>query len=405
MGLQKEKVSCATNFLEAKKIPVCQLVRKIENYEFINDQLQNEHEVQEQSNVEGIILIDVTHDKPTDVTKIHETDQIVTEDLHFENKFQEHSNEKDTFADRDDNGIDITEIIDTENVSLLLGIPDEEIPIIFVNTPDKANHDAVFGDVLTENNDINQVQHTLNPNLAPEINVIGESISENSFLNSERNSQRMETTLVTTPTKVDSELKETNSTVLEKEMPLYQNVTDESIPTPFKKFLFWPTPKENIAKRKLKDKVPAVATSSQWQQYYNRKEEKKKQEEQLKMQRKEKRTIQKEIDVENKKKKVKIADLQPSIRRTSIRRVATKLQKAKRDLFSKKKSSARSASTDFPATEPSTSKPFEESWHCAICDTEDQLDMRLCSSCLKYFHENCVGLTEDDEDEFQCPFC
>ncbi|CAG9769774.1 unnamed protein product [Ceutorhynchus assimilis] len=94
--------------------------------------------------------------------------------------------------------------------------------------------------------------------------------------------------------------------------------------------------------------------------------------------------------IKRRKSKSPTYNLLLDIRRTSNRRVATKLQKAKRDLFSKKKSSARSASTNFSATEPSTSKPFEESWYCAICDTEDQLDMRLCSFCLKYFHENCI---------------
>lgn len=53
---------------------------------------------------------------------------------------------------------------------------------------------------------------------------------------------------------------------------------------------------------------------------------------------------------------------------------------------------------------PSLSKPVE-SWYCSICDTDQQMDMRLCSTCLTYYHEECVGLTADDEDDFECPNC
>ncbi|CAH1957346.1 unnamed protein product [Acanthoscelides obtectus] len=148
----------------------------------------------------------------------------------------------------------------------------------------------------------------------------------------------------------------------------------------------------------MKNKVPAVATSSQWQQYYQKKEEKKKQEEQLKIERKNKRDQKKEL--ENKKKKLKITAAQNvSKRRISNRRATTKLKNVTKKLFS------TNAGNGPVTTEPSISKPSEESWYCLLCETDDQLDMRLCYSCLKYYHEFCLGLTEADTEEFQCPFC
>lgn len=48
----------------------------------------------------------------------------------------------------------------------------------------------------------------------------------------------------------------------------------DSVPTPFKRALFWPDAKENTEpKKRKKDKVPAVASSQEWQEYHKRKEE------------------------------------------------------------------------------------------------------------------------------------
>jgi hypothetical protein len=54
--------------------------------------------------------------------------------------------------------------------------------------------------------------------------------------------------------------------------------TDIKVPTPFKKTLFWPEPKKVTLKQKPKEKIPSVATSSQWQHYFKskRRNEKKK---------------------------------------------------------------------------------------------------------------------------------
>lgn len=45
-----------------------------------------------------------------------------------------------------------------------------------------------------------------------------------------------------------------------------------------------------------------------------------------------------------------------------------------------------------------------ESWYCFICQEDRILSMRLCPSCQKYMHEECMGLTSGDEDA-NCPEC
>lgn len=47
----------------------------------------------------------------------------------------------------------------------------------------------------------------------------------------------------------------------------------------------------------------------------------------------------------------------------------------------------------------------EESWYCKLCNTDEKLDMRLCSACKTWCHEVCVGLTPDDSENFVCPDC
>lgn len=61
----------------------------------------------------------------------------------------------------------------------------------------------------------------------------------------------------------------------------------ERIPKPFKDALFWPGPKKDInTKRKMKEKMPCVATSQKWRQLHEEKMRKKKEEEEAKEQRK-----------------------------------------------------------------------------------------------------------------------
>ncbi|CAH0547035.1 unnamed protein product [Brassicogethes aeneus] len=76
----------------------------------------------------------------------------------------------------------------------------------------------------------------------------------------------------------------------------------KDVPTPFKQCLFWPVKKPTKKlKRTTKEKVPSVASSTQWQEYYKKKQEEKDQKEREKEERKRKR----EENKENKKLKKK----------------------------------------------------------------------------------------------------
>ncbi|KAJ8886580.1 hypothetical protein PR048_012792 [Dryococelus australis] len=48
---------------------------------------------------------------------------------------------------------------------------------------------------------------------------------------------------------------------------------------------------------------------------------------------------------------------------------------------------------------PSTSvmNVSNDSWYCSVCETDEEADMMLYSTCLKHFHENRVGITKRDK--------
>ncbi|KAJ8969110.1 hypothetical protein NQ314_001920 [Rhamnusium bicolor] len=51
-------------------------------------------------------------------------------------------------------------------------------------------------------------------------------------------------------------------------------------------------------------------------------------------------------------------------------------------------------------------KIMKESWFCKLCREDRPADMRLCSRCLNYVHEECVELTKKDKiPMFLCPNC
>nr|CAI5838934.1 unnamed protein product [Callosobruchus analis] len=51
-------------------------------------------------------------------------------------------------------------------------------------------------------------------------------------------------------------------------------------------------------------------------------------------------------------------------------------------------------------------KKVVEAWYCHLCDEDQVRDMRVCSMCSRYVHEECVGLTKmDREPTFICPSC
>lgn len=59
-----------------------------------------------------------------------------------------------------------------------------------------------------------------------------------------------------------------------------------------------------------------------------------------------------------------------------------------------------------PKTAKTTRQNYNnESWYCNVCNTDAIMDMRRCSVCSQYVHEECVGLTKEDKEIFICPNC
>lgn len=46
-----------------------------------------------------------------------------------------------------------------------------------------------------------------------------------------------------------------------------------------------------------------------------------------------------------------------------------------------------------------------ESWFCPACKKDTKLDMRMCVLCATWYHEICVGLSDNDLEDFLCPNC
>nr|CAD7196186.1 unnamed protein product [Timema douglasi] len=76
-----------------------------------------------------------------------------------------------------------------------------------------------------------------------------------------------------------------------------------TIPSPFKRVLFWPEDKETPSSKKKREKVPSVVSSSQWQEYNSKKFEEKKKKEQEKEERKKKREEKQSQKLEKDKQK------------------------------------------------------------------------------------------------------
>lgn len=82
-----------------------------------------------------------------------------------------------------------------------------------------------------------------------------------------------------------------------------------NVPSPFKNTLFWPGNSTQNKKKRLRDKIPAVATSDEWQQYHMTKEEEKVQKQKIKEDNKKKREekrLQKIKEIEEKKEQRKL---------------------------------------------------------------------------------------------------
>lgn len=92
-----------------------------------------------------------------------------------------------------------------------------------------------------------------------------------------------------------------------------------------------------------------------------------------------------------------------------------KAQEVTRNLFQNKNDTEKSLKpmrskqetrTCEPEPIPSTSREnVEETWFCKLCETHCISDMCQCIMCLIWVHEDCVGLTAEDEEDFVCPDC
>ena len=72
-----------------------------------------------------------------------------------------------------------------------------------------------------------------------------------------------------------------------------------------------------------------------------------------------------------------------------------------KDLFKESKGSSAPINTGKSAD----SKQAKASWYCHACMEDKIADMRQCTECGKWYHEECVGLTQEDTDAFECSDC
>ncbi|KAJ8930403.1 hypothetical protein NQ314_016798 [Rhamnusium bicolor] len=82
-----------------------------------------------------------------------------------------------------------------------------------------------------------------------------------------------------TPEPIAKALDTEKSPVASTSTTLRIGENDQLIPSPFKRALFWPQPRQNKNKRKKKEKVPSLVVSKSWQEYHEKKETLKKEKE------------------------------------------------------------------------------------------------------------------------------
>lgn len=72
--------------------------------------------------------------------------------------------------------------------------------------------------------------------------------------------------------------------------------------------------------------------------------------------------------------------------------------------FTKKKETRSGQETD-RTKKRDTNISQDEVWYCQACKMERIADMRQCKQCRIWYHEECVGLTKEDVEQFVCPDC
>ena len=80
------------------------------------------------------------------------------------------------------------------------------------------------------------------------------------------------------------------------------------------------------------------------------------------------------------------------------------LAKSTSDKISSKKPKLKSRKKRESKIDKSTDSN-RASWFCAACGEDKVLSMRQCSFCIVWYHEECVGLDSDDENNFLCVQC
>lgn len=147
-------------------------------------------------------------------------------------------------------------------------------------------------------------------------------------------------------------------------------------PTPFKKTLFWPstpTTDSNSQKRKPKEKVPAVATSQQWQQY---------------------------ISIKEKGKADKIKRIEENKRR---REETSKMREEAAKKKKETKLGSREGKKQCKGKE-NRSVDTSDRWYCKICEDEFEQDMIQCLACKCWIHEICANVSKGAK-KFFCSSC
>lgn len=145
--------------------------------------------------------------------------------------------------------------------------------------------------------------------------------------------------------------------------PPMKNIPDD-FPSPFKNTLFWPAINTSKTKKKTTTgKVPAVATSKEWQHYFQKKE---------------------------KDKADKIQELQD--------------KRKKRQEAADKRKKEKEASQKNKKKKKLENNNNKENWYCIICEEDVQENMIQCLSCKIWVHEKCANVSKSAK-KFHCSSC
>lgn len=107
-----------------------------------------------------------------------------------------------------------------------------------------------------------------------------------------------------TPEKMDSTPCTSTDNATKTTVPFGEKDNLLAVPSPFKSSLFWPKPPTQPPAKRIKEKVPSVATSDQWRAYHKKKQDDKERKEKEKAERRQRKEAAKQ-EKENKFKETK----------------------------------------------------------------------------------------------------